>query len=116
MLRGSDVSNTCYDSIARIQGLMTPAPSSKIVTGMLVKSAPSKVTYTEAETLDLAGLVVTLLYSDETYEDVAFANFGAAITAAPANGGVLTTANDAVVLTHVASTETASFAITVTAA
>ncbi len=116
VLRGSDVINTCYDSIARIQGLMTPAPSSKIVTGMLVKSAPTKVTYTDAETLALAGLVVTLLYSDETYEDVAFADFGAAITAAPANGGALTTENKEVVLTHVASTKTASFAITVTAA
>ena len=116
VLRGSDVSNTCYDSIARIQGLMTPAPSSKIVTGMLVKSAPTKVTYTDAETLALAGLVVTLLYSDETYEDVAFANFGAAITAAPANGGALTTTDKAVVLTHISSTATASFAITVTTA
>lgn len=83
---------------------------------MLVKKAPTKVTYTDAETLALAGLVVTLLYSDETYEDVAFADFGAAITAAPANGGALTTANNEVVLTHVASTKTASFAITVTAA
>mgnify|MGYP000856270314 FL=1 len=116
VLRGSDVINTCYDSIARIQGLMTPAPSPKIVTGMLVKTAPTKVTYTDAETLALAGLVVTLLYSDETYEDVAFADFGAAITATPANGGALTTSNDKVVLTHVASTKTASFAITVTAA
>jgi len=116
VLRGSDVVNTCYDSIARIQGLMTPTPSTKIVTGMLVKSAPSKVTYTDAETLALAGLVVTLLYSDETYEDVAFANFGAAITAAPANGGALTTSNNAVVLTHVASGKTVSFPITVTSA
>ena len=116
VLRGSDVSNTCYDSIARIQGLMTPAPSSKIVTGMLVKSAPTKVTYTDAETLDLAGLVVTLLYSDETYEHVAFANFGADITATPANGGALATTDKAVVLTHISSTATASFAITVTTA
>ena len=83
---------------------------------MLVKSAPTKVAYKDNETLALAGLVVTLLYSDETYEDVAFADFGAAITAAPANGGELTTANNAVVLTHVASGKTVSFPITVTAA
>jgi hypothetical protein len=74
------------------------------------------VTYTDAETLALAGLVVTLLYSDETYEDVAFANFGAAIHAAPADGVALLTTDDHVVLTHMASSETASFAITVTAA
>lgn len=61
VLRGRDVANTCYDFIARIQGLMTPTPSSKIVTLMLVKSAPTKVTYTTAETLALAGLVVTFI-------------------------------------------------------
>ena len=83
---------------------------------MVVKSAPTKVTYTTAETLALAGLVVTLLYSDDTYEDVAFANFGSAITAAPANGGALATTDVAVVLTHVASEETVSFPITVTGA
>ena len=116
VLRGSDIVNTCYDSIARIKGLMTPTPSTKIVTSMLVKSAPSKVTYTTTETLALAGLVVTLLYSDETYEDVAFANFGAAITAAPANDGALATTDTAVVLTHVVSGKTVSFPITVTAA
>ena len=54
------------------------------------------------------------MYSDDTYEDVAYADFGASITAAPANGGALEITDVAVVLTHVASEETVSFPITVT--
>ncbi|MFZ5642893.1 MAG: S-layer homology domain-containing protein [Bacillota bacterium] len=84
------------------------------VTGIAVKTGPAKVSYTEGENLDLAGLVVTLTKSDTSTEDVDFADFGAkGITAAPASGTALGTAVTQVVISHTATGVTASQAITV---
>lgn len=93
---------------------ITVSPAPVTVTGIAVKTAPTKTTYTAGENLDLAGLVVTLAKSDSTTEDVVFANFAAkGLTANPANGAALTTATNSVVITHTASGKTATQAITV---
>lgn len=87
------------------------------VTGIAVKTAPTKVAFTTAETLDLAGMVVTLTKSDATTEDVEFANFGIkGIATLPVQGSALTTANEAVTVAYVPTDKTASQAITVTQA
>jgi len=56
----------------------------KTVTGIAVKTQPTNLTYTHGDQLNLAGLVVTLTYSDTTAEDVAVTDFTAKnITASP---------------------------------
>ena len=87
------------------------------VTGISVKTAPDKVTYTVGETLDLTGLEVTLTKSDSSKEDVAFADFASkGITASPANGAPLATTNTKVTLTHTESSKSVEQTITVNAA
>jgi hypothetical protein len=84
------------------------------VTGLTIKTSPTKTTYDEGQTLDLSGLVVTLTYSDDSTADVAFADFGSnGITASPVNGAVLTTSDTEVTITHTASSESDVQSITV---
>jgi hypothetical protein len=62
-----------------------PATNTKTVTGIAIKTQPTKLIYTHGDTLDLAGLVVTLTHDDTTTEDVAAASFADKnITANPA--------------------------------
>jgi uncharacterized protein (TIGR02145 family) len=64
---------------------------STLLTGMAVKTQPSKLAYTQGDALNLAGLVVTLSYNDGTGHDVAFANFEAyGMMTIPNNGQALT--------------------------
>ncbi len=84
------------------------------VTGVAVKTPPTKVTYIAGETLDLAGLVVTLTKSDASTQDVAFADFAAnGITTNKVNGAVLEVTDTSVVIT--VNGQTTSQAITVNA-
>jgi len=70
------------------------------VTGVSIKTAPTKVTYNDGEALNLSGLVVTLTKSNATTEDVAFADFAAkGITTSPTNGAALNTSNTGVTIT-----------------
>ncbi len=79
-----------------------------------VKTAPAKTTYTEGETLDLTGLVVTLNKSNSTTENVAFADFTAkGITTSPANGTELSTGDTAVTITYTADSKSVIQSITV---
>ena len=48
----------------------------KTVTGISIKTQPTKLSYTHGETLDLSGIEVTLAHDDSTNEDVAFTDFG----------------------------------------
>jgi len=63
----------------------------KIISSIAVKTQPTKLSYTHGETLALAGLAVTLTYSDNSKADISASDFTAHnITADPANGAVLT--------------------------
>jgi PGF-pre-PGF domain-containing protein len=87
------------------------------VTGIAVETAPTKVTYTEGEKLDVQGRVITLLKSDSSTEYVTFADFGPkGVTVNPVNGTVLTTTNTLVAITHTESGKSTTQAITVNAA
>lgn len=84
------------------------------ITGVEVKTAPTKTTYTQGENLDLTGLVITLTKSDATTEDVVLADFAAnLVTTNPINGTALTTADTGVTIT--ANGQTAIQPITVNA-
>ena len=71
------------------------------VTGITIETPPTKVTYTEDETLDLKGLEVTLEYDNGQTRVVKFADFGANnITTDPSNGAKLAVANNKVTITY----------------
>ena len=90
-------------------GVVTPT-----VNSVKIKTAPDKVVYDEGDALKLAGLEITLTYSDETTKDVAYADFaGYDITVSPKNGDLLK-AEDAEILIAVNS-KTAKQTITVNA-
>jgi hypothetical protein len=68
-----------------------PATNTKTVTNIAIKTQPTRLTYTHGDTLDLAGLVVTLTYDDNiTTEDIAAASFAAKnVTTTPSAGNTL---------------------------
>ena len=106
----TEVAITVNDKTALQAITVEPAPV--IVTGISVKSPPTKVDYTEGEALDLTGLVVTLTKSDGTSEDVPLADFAAhGITTAPAAGATLGTGDTEVIIT--ANGQAATQAITI---
>lgn len=72
-------------------------------------TAPTTVSYTEGETLDITGMVVKEVYSDGTKKTIT-----TGFTTSPANGATLATTDTKVTVTHTASSKTAEFAITVT--
>ncbi|SHK00454.1 copper amine oxidase N-terminal domain-containing protein [Desulforamulus aeronauticus] len=69
---------------------LTVTAAAQQVTGIVVKTQPSKLSYSAGETLDLSGLVVTLTYNDSSTREVDYSDFSYMnITANPANGTVL---------------------------
>ena len=67
----------------------------RVITGLIIKSQPAKLTYTEGEALNLSGLVVTLSFDTGSPEDVAYSNFSAYnISAEPAHGTALAMAHN----------------------
>ncbi|MCL1897702.1 MAG: bacterial Ig-like domain-containing protein [Micrococcales bacterium] len=78
-----------------------------------ITAQPTKVTYTEGESLDLTGLEVTATYSDSSTADVT-----ADVTTSPAAGTALNTVgSQTVTVTYVEAgvTRTTSFSVTVAA-
>lgn len=74
--------------------------SENSITGVSVKTPPTKVVYTAGDMLNLTGLIVTLTKSDETTEDVGLANFASrGITVAPSHNTRLATTHDKVTIT-----------------
>ena len=71
------------------------------VTGIAIKTQPTKLTYTAGETLNLSGLEVTLSLSDSNTEDVTYANFGVrGITVNYTGGGAATQGDTLTVAAH----------------
>lgn len=81
----------------------------KTVTGIEV-TPPTKVEYSDGDTLDLTGMVVKEVYSDGDKETIT-----TGYTTSPADGATLATTDTEVTVTHTASSKTAKFAITVEA-
>jgi len=67
-----------------------PATNPKEITKIEVVTQPAKLDYIHTETLNLAGLVVTLTYEDDSTEDIAFDGFaGKNMETVPAHGQML---------------------------
>jgi hypothetical protein len=72
----------------------------KEITGIAIKTQPAKLTYIHGDTLDLSGLVVTLIFDTGSPEDAAYSNFDVYnISAAPAQGTKLTVAHNGLPVT-----------------
>ena len=70
-----------------------PATDTRLSTGMSITAQPAKLTYSHDDTLNLTGLTVKLSYNDNSFDDIAVANFAARnITASPSHGDTLSVA------------------------
>ena len=86
------------------------------VTGISVKTPPTKAAYKDGENLNLSGLVVTLTKSDESTQDVALTDFEAeGITTIPVNGEVLIYDITEVLINHTTGDVSTTQPITVNA-
>jgi len=83
------------------------------LSSIAVKTAPTKVSYTEGEYFDPTGLVITLTYSDNSTEDVSYAGHTSDFTFSPTTSTALTTSNTSVSITY--GGKSTSQAITVAA-
>lgn len=91
-----------------------PTPDEKTLSSIAVKTAPTKVTYTEGDKFDPTGLVITATYSDESTEDVAYADHASDFTFDPSLTTTLATTNNSVTITY--GGKSATQTITVNAA
>lgn len=91
--------------------VLTYAPK-PAVSSISIKNAPSKTTYTANETFNPAGMVITVNYSDNTSEDVAYNNTTASdFTFSPTTSTALNATNSSVTVTY--ATKTANQSIIV---
>lgn len=74
--------------------------TTKTLTSIAVKTAPTKVIYTEDEMFDPAGLVITATYDDESAEDIAYASDPSAFSFDPSLTTALTPGNQSVTITY----------------
>ena len=97
---------TCTQAIT-VNAVTPPAPAT--LTGIAVKTAPTKVTYNEGESFDKTGMVIEATYNDGSKKDVT------TYTYTPT--GALTTANTAITISYTegSETKTCTQAITVNA-
>ncbi len=81
------------------------------VTGIEIKTHPSKTVYTAGETFDPTGLVITVSYDDETTKDVAYLGNESDFSFSPSLSTQLTTDNTSITITY--SEQSTSQSITV---
>lgn len=98
-------------------GQNTPVADVKTLKSITV-TAPTKVEYTEGETLDLKGMVVKATYSHSNGNEDTEETLTEGFTTTPVAGATLATTNDKVTVSYTEGevTKTAEFAITVNAA
>ena len=74
--------------------------TTKTLSSIAVKTAPTKTTYTEGENFDPAGLVITATYSDSDPEDIAYSGNESHFSFSPTLTTALTTSNTSVTITY----------------
>ena len=70
------------------------------LSSIAVKTAPTKVSYTEGENFDPTGLVITRTYSDASTSDWSYAEHTSDFTFTPSLATALTTGNTSVTITY----------------
>lgn len=74
--------------------------TTKTLSSIAVKNAPTNTTYTEGENFDPAGLVITATYSDSDPEDIAYSGNESDFSFSPTLTTALTTSNTSVTITY----------------
>lgn len=98
--------------------LTTESPAADVKTlKSIAVTAPTKVEYTEGETLDLTGMVVKATYSHSNGDEDSEETLTEGFTTTPSAGATLATTNDKVTVSYTEGevTKTAEFTITVNA-
>lgn len=86
------------------------------INGLVIKSAPSKISYTEDDLLSLDGLVVTVSYNNGTSSDIPYVDFGSnGLTVSILDGAVLSTTDTQIVISATDTSFSVNQAITVEA-
>ena len=74
--------------------------TSKTLSSIAVKTAPTKIVYFETECFDPTGLVIAATYSDSSTEDISYVSGSTAFTFNPSNSTALATTNNSVTITY----------------
>lgn len=107
-------SDTSASYLSEIKITYNASSSTKTLSSIAVKTAPTKITYTAGEYFAPAGLVITATYSDSSTEDISYASNSSAFTFSPTTSTALTTSNASVTISY--GGKSCSQAITVNAA
>lgn len=108
---GKAASGTNYLAEANAIVVTYENSTTKTLSSIAVKTAPTQTTYTEGEHFNPAGLVITGTYSDASTEDIAYAGHESNFSFNPALTTALTTSNTSVTITY--NGQTANQPITV---
>ena len=105
-INGQTATVTAKSETSVVINYTFPVTAIRTASNIILTTQPTwQMTYTHGDALDLDGLVVRLIFSDATTEDIPFASFASKdITTVPANGAVLShTAHNGthVVVSHV---------------
>ena len=82
------------------------------LSSIAVKTAPTKVSYTEGENFDPTGLVITRTYSDASTSDWSYAEHTSDFTFTPSLATALTTGNTSVTITYGGKSTTQAITVT----
>lgn len=86
----------------------------KSISGIAVKTAPTKISYEVGDNFDPTGLVITATYSDNSTRDIAYADASSGFEFSPNTSAELSTSNTSVTITY--GGKSCSQSITVSAA
>lgn len=82
------------------------------LSSIAVKTAPTKLSYTEGEYFDPTGLVITRTYSDDTHSDWTYADHTSDFTFSPSLSTALTTSDASVTITYGGKSTTQAITVT----
>lgn len=116
----TDLSTTSWEKTLSSQARITACTvtystgggGTPTLSSIAVKTAPTKVSYTEGENFDPTGLVITRTYSDASTSDWSYAEHTSDFTFTPSLSTALTTGNTSVTITY--GDKSTTQAITVT--
>lgn len=97
---GKAASGTNYLASADAIVVTYSTGTTKTLSSIAVKNAPTKTTYTEGENFAPAGLVITATYSDSDPEDIAYSGNESDFSFSPTLTTALTTSNTSVTITY----------------
>lgn len=75
-------------------------PAEKTLTGIVVKTAPTKVEYTEGDTFDPTGLVITASYDDLSSEDITYSGNESDFSFSPSLSTALSTSDTSIIVSY----------------